>query len=55
MYKTQAHSDGSQTNAFRFDVKLFYWLTSPGPICKVWKRSDRNNFWRVLYKFGMEV
>ena len=30
MYKTHAHSDGSQTYAFRFVVKLFYWLTSPG-------------------------
>jgi hypothetical protein len=28
MYKTHAHSDGSQTCAFRFEAKLFYWLTS---------------------------
>jgi len=55
MYKTHAHSDGSQTYAFRFEVKVFYWLTSPGPICKAWKRSDKNNFSRVLYTFRMEV
>jgi hypothetical protein len=55
MYKTHAQSDGSQTYAFRFEVKLFYWLTSPGPIFKAWKRSDGNNFWRVLYKLRMEV
>jgi len=44
MYKTHAHSDGSQTYAFRIEVKLFYWLNSPGPVCEAWKRSDRNNF-----------